>query len=130
MDVPVDWSKIGKEGFDPPYFQLENFKTEAKVLSVYDGDTIKVAFPYFGKMYKWKCRILRINAPEVRGDGKEDGIKVRDQLREMILGKIVNVNCEKFDSFGRVLSEIEYNGVNISDYLLNNTDGLVTVYEK
>lgn len=131
MDIPIDWSKVDMEKVkDMPYFELKDYETEAKVLEVYDADTVKVAFPYFGKLYKWRCRLLRINAPEVRGSSKENGIIVRDQLRELIMGKIIKVSCKKFDSFGRVLSELEYNGENISDWLLNNTNGLVVPYEK
>lgn len=130
MDIPVDWTKIeDMNSKDIPYFELENFETEAKCIEVYDGDTIKVIFPYFGKLYKWRCRLLRINAPEMRGPSKENGIISRDILRSYVLGKIIKVKCGKFDAFGRILSEIECDGENISDKLLNETDGLVKKFE-
>ena len=41
-----------------------------KVVSVYDGDTIKVVFPIIGsgsmKLYKWNCRINGVDTPELR----------------------------------------------------------------
>ena len=36
-----------------PDFTFEGRYFEAKVLSVYDGDTVKVAFPFGGSMYRW-----------------------------------------------------------------------------
>ena len=115
MKIPVNWDLIE----DAPLFNLTGLKTEAKVVDVYDGDTIKVVFMFANKMYKWRVRFLRINAPEVRGTNKEKGIGVRDTLRSWILGKVITVECHKFDGFGRLLSEIYLNDENIFVFVFN-----------
>jgi hypothetical protein len=34
--------------------------------------------------------LLRIDCPEVRGESREEGLKSRDRLRELIMGKRYN----------------------------------------
>ena len=90
-------------------FSFEGDLIEAKVMSVYDGDTIKVAFPFGRKMFKWNCRLSGIDTPELRTKNlkeKEFGYKVRDLLREKIDGKIVKIKCGDFDKYGRLLIKI------------------------
>ena len=94
---------------DAVEFSFEGEFKEAKVLEVYDGDTITVAFPFGGKMYSWKCRLTGVDTPELRTRNlkeKEFGYQVRDQLRERILGKVVKLSCKDFDKYGRLLVEV------------------------
>lgn len=42
----MDWDAVTNE--NTPDFTFEGRSFEAKVLSVYDGDTVKVAFPFGG----------------------------------------------------------------------------------
>lgn len=104
--IQINWDA---DYSDVDYFTLENQIFEAKVVKVYDGDTIHIVFPYFGKMYKWNCRLTGIDTPELRTKNeqeKEYGIKVRDALREKIMGKLVFIKCGEFDKYGRLLGEI------------------------
>ena len=77
-------------------------------------------------LYKWNCRIARVDTPELRTRNikeKQFGYQVRDFLREMILDKIVKVRCLDFDKYGRLLIEIigiEEQEINISDWLISN----------
>ena len=90
-------------------FSFEGECKEAKVVSVYDGDTIKVAFPLGGKMYIWNCRLIGVDTPELRTQNKKEkafGYEVRDHLRNKILGKIVKISCGEFDKYGRLLIEV------------------------
>lgn len=96
---------------------------KAKVVSVYDGDTVKVAFPLNKKMYRWNCRISGVDTPEIRTkdtDEKAMGYKVRDVLSEKILNKVVKVVCGRFDKYGRLLVDIYIDGVSISEWLISN----------
>ncbi len=107
-----------------PPFSLNGLTKEGKVVKVYDGDTIHVVFPIFeDKYYNWNCRINRVDTPELRTKNeleKKKGYEVRDKLREKILNKIVVVKCGTFDKYGRLLAEIEIDGINISDWLISN----------
>ena len=101
-----------------PAFSMNGFKTEAKVVKVYDGDTVHVVFSYFNSFYKWTCRIAHVDTPELRTKNEEEkkkGYEVRDKLRELILGKIVQLHCLEFDKYGRLLVDIEVDGVKVGD---------------
>ena len=105
-DIIVDWTA---DYSDADYFTLEGKIFSGKVVKVYDGDTIHIVFPYFNKMYKWSCRLIGIDTPEIRtsdSDEKKYGIKVRDALREKIMDKVVKIKCGEFDKYGRLLGEI------------------------
>ena len=97
---------------------------EAKVVSVYDGDTIKVVFPLENKLYKWNCRLEHVDTPELRTKNENEkkyGYIVRDKLREKILNKVVNIKCNDFDKYGRLLIEILQNDdVTINQWLIDN----------
>lgn len=102
----IDWDSITKK---TKYFSLENTTHTGKVVSVYDGDTIKVVFPVHDTLYKWSCRLEHVDTPELRTKcklEKQYGYHVRDELRKKILDKIVTVKCGEFDKYGRLLAEI------------------------
>jgi micrococcal nuclease len=102
-------------------FSLNGYKTDAKVVSVYDGDTVHVVFHYFDKFYKWTCRISHVDTPELRtkdAEEKKKGYEARDKLRELILGKTVQLSCYEFDKYGRLLVEIETEGVKVHEWLI------------
>ena len=42
MEIPTNWDEINDE---VPEFSLKGVVKKCKVVSVYDGDTIKVVFP-------------------------------------------------------------------------------------
>lgn len=113
-----------------PAFSLNGFKTDAKVVKVYDGDTVHVVFSYFDKFFKWTCRIAHVDTPELRTKNEEEkkkGYEVRDKLRELIMGKIVQLHCHEFDKYGRLLIDIEIDGVKVDEWLLSN--GYAKKYE-
>ncbi len=104
-------------------FTLNGFKTEAKVVHVYDGDTIHIVFKYFDNFYKWNCRISHVDTPELRTKNEEEkrkGYEVRDKLRELILDKIVNVHCLEFDKYGRLLVEVYMDDIYVNQWLIDN----------
>ena len=63
----------------------------AYVRKVYDGDTVTVDIDlgFDIILHKQKIRLLRINAPEVRGIERELGLKSRDALREKVCNKLI-----------------------------------------
>ena len=117
----INWDVIS----NAPYFSncVNNQSIEAKVISVYDGDTIKALFPLNGVMYKWNCRLAGIDTPEIRTRNlkeKQYGYEVRDILRSKILNKIVVLKCGELDKYGRLLVSIELDDCNINNWLIEN----------
>lgn len=89
--------------------QLHLYK--AKVTDVYDGDTVTVDIDlgYDIILINQKLRLADVDAPEVRGDERDDGIIARDRVRELINGKTVyiqTIKAQRKDSFGRWIAAI------------------------
>ena len=124
----INWAIVDNK---IPEFSFEGRKCQGKVVSVYDGDSVKIVFPLTDKepneLYKWNCRLINVDTPEIRTKNlreKEFGIQVRDFLREKILNRVITVRCEKFDKYGRLLVELLIEGdkgeVSINDWLIEN----------
>lgn len=94
----------------------------ALVTKVYDGDTITVDMDLgFGiTMKKRSLRLFGINAPEVRGEQREEGLKSRDWLKAKILGEriIVKTIEDSTGKYGRYLAVVYFNGVNLNEALV------------
>ena len=93
---------------DAPLFSL-NYQTHlAKVLSIYDGDTITAVFFIKGDLRKYKIRINGIDTAEMK-DSDPQVSELAHHTVEAILpikGKIVKAELGNFDKYGRVLSKI------------------------
>lgn len=108
-------------------FTLNEKLVKGKCVDVYDGDKVKLVLniPFDeDKLYKWNCRINRVDTPELRTKNKKEkefGYEVRDKLREKILNKILDVKCLEFDKYGRLLVELYTEDKEcINDWLINN----------
>ncbi|EFO32518.1 thermonuclease [Roseibium sp. TrichSKD4] len=86
------------------------YEYKAHVTSVYDADTITadIDLGFKAALKGVKLRLYSIDAPEMRGQEKEQGRISRDWLRERILGKDVFVRTYKDQTgkYGRWLAEI------------------------
>lgn len=106
------------------------YEYRAFVRKVYDGDTITVDIDLgFDVVLKGqKIRLVRINAPEVRGQQRPEGLKSRDALRGKIGNKWVKIRTQKDKKgkFGRWLGEIWIDDDCVNDWLI--AEGLAEVY--
>lgn len=100
--------------------------TIAKVIKVYDGDTITVAARCNSELYKWSVRLSGIDTPELRTDSareKKLGYIARDALKNMIMpdgnGEIIKVFIRGYDKYGRVLADIYYHDVHINIWMID-----------
>lgn len=98
-------------------FSYEGVVSIAKVVSIYDGDTCRLAFPYPNKypngepeIIMKSCRLACIDTPEIRTCNsleKEKGLEAKEYLRSLILGGngtgLVFVKFGKDDKYGRPL---------------------------
>lgn len=107
-------------------FTLEGLTKKAKVISVYDGDTITVVFKHKDEYNKWNCRIYGIDTPEIKTKNPEEkkaAIIARDFLKDLILEKIVVLECLGFDKYGRLLINGFFDNKNISNIMIENNHG-------
>ena len=61
--MEIDWANLDNT---VELFSLEGQEHLAKVVDVYDGDTIKCVFPIHNKLYRWNCRLSGVDTPEIR----------------------------------------------------------------
>ena len=77
---------------------------------------------YLGyKLYRWKCRLLGIDTPEIKTKSKDEyaaAIKAKEKLSELILNKIITIKCSNFDKYGRLLITVYKSGVNINEFMV------------
>ena len=111
-------------------FELRDMRVRAKIIDVYDGDTVTAAFDTLGAgIYSHRIRLLGIDTPEIRTKNAEEkvaGFEARDYMREQVLGKVVLLHIKGTDKFGRVLATIFLNDVNINEQMV--TGGHARVY--
>jgi len=100
----------------------------AKVVSVYDGDTctLNIDLGLNLSANNEKVRLSRINAPEVRGEERPEGLVARDWLRERIDGREVWIQTlkDKKGKYGRYIAEIWIKEE--PDAFINISDEMVT----
>jgi len=109
------------------------FYYEAKITHVYDGDSITCDLDL--GMGVWlhgqKIRLMNIDAPEVRGEERIEGLEARDHLRSLIYPRVVNdetvllrTHKDRRGKYGRWLAEIlvERDGVmvNLNDEMVKD----------
>jgi len=111
---------------DAEVFSFKDMKKKAKVISVYDADTVDAILCVRDRPYRFKIRLNGIDTPEIKPPKSmenrelhvECGIKCREYLKSKILNKIVEVHCSEFDKYGRILGEIYIGNENISEHLV------------
>lgn len=107
------------------------YEYRALVRKVYDGDTVTVDIDLgFDVVLKGqKIRLTKINAPEVRGKERSEGLISRDALREKVLDKWITIKTkkDKKGKFGRWLGELWIDDMCVNDWLL--TEGYAEVYK-
>lgn len=90
------------------FLSFDGYKTTAKVVYVYDGDTVHLVLPLreTRRLIKIKTRLYGIDTPELRiKEQKEQALVAKNKLIELLAetNYMVNVECGKFDKYGRVL---------------------------
>ena len=95
-----------------PWLSLKGEKLRCKVIDVYDGDTVTLIIPWNKSVYKKKCRLVGMDSPEIRTKDlieKAAGYDAKEFLNKTIGGKIIWVECDDWDKYGRLLVVIYVN---------------------
>lgn len=92
------------------------YEYKAFVTRVVDGDTFDAEVQLgFGVMIRQRFRLFGVNAPEVRGDEREEGRLVKKFLQDAIEGHEVIVRTfknkqdkDKQEKYGRYLADVRF----------------------
>lgn len=90
--------------------ELKLYIYKAFVVGVYDGDTCTINIDL--GLHTWihgeKIRLARIDAPEIRGPERPQGLASRDHLKQLVLNRQIILETIKDvkEKYGRYLGEI------------------------
>lgn len=107
-------------------FSLSGRIVRARVVSIYDGDTITAIIELHpGYFCQFKFRMNGIDTPEIRSENKAMALKARDRVIYLITGQDVSlfshktikeflnsnyftvyIKCYHFEKYGRVLADV------------------------
>jgi endonuclease YncB( thermonuclease family) len=120
---------------DTPEFSLNGRTLSAKIVACYDGDTFYAVLPLGEQLWKFNCRMVGYDTPEMKPpankvgreiekakalkarqallshvcDGiTETGTYTKHELNEAIASnkRVIEIRCKEFDKYGRLLVEI------------------------
>lgn len=125
---------LRNHGIETPPLSLNGVNTWARVVSVYDADTMTVVVPVFGNVFKVSIRLQGIDTCEIKSKVKENKIRAvrarnrvlqyigalpsdevsldstltRSQIQILLGSKVflVWLECDKMDKYGRVLANV------------------------
>lgn len=109
--------ELRNHSFDQlPKFTFNGFITKAKVVSIYDGDTITIVFYYHDSPIKDSFRMYGYDSPELkplktlpeRKLHVRAGYVARDYLSSLIIDQIVWVSFMKEEKYGRLMGTIYF----------------------
>ena len=104
---------------------MYNYK--AKITNVVDGDTFDFEIDLgFGITYASRLRLYGVDTPEVRGSEREEGLRVKAHVKQLIEGKQVGLTTRKWKGkYGRYIADVypwgygdEYDMWSLSRYLV------------
>ena len=124
--------RVSTRSFDE--LEKERYFYHGVVLEVYDGDSITIELDLgLNISVSVKLRLADIDAPELRGKERPQGLVTRDRLREMILNSDVFVKTikDRKGKYGRLIATVwagDEVGVyyNVNDFLVKS--GLAKPY--
>jgi micrococcal nuclease len=98
----------------------------AKVIKVYDGDTITVAakLPFDeSPIYRFSVRLRSIDSPEIKGLSEKEcqlACESKDALYNLIFGKIIELRHNGKEKYGRLLADVYYNDIHVNKWMVDN----------
>jgi endonuclease YncB( thermonuclease family) len=118
-----------------PRFNFIGKTFNAKCVKVYDGDSITAVFMVYGEYYKFNIRMCGYDSPEMYSRNPDADIKKMEQkwarmsrevLSNMVMDKIITLTCKDYDKYGRIMCDVNMDGININNYMLSS--GYCRVY--
>lgn len=104
-----------------PLFSLDGYKTWAKAIDIYDGDTFDIVVLYNDQLLHFKTRMYGYDSPEMkppvkdsnRDEIKKKAVDAKNRLWCLLNGNNCSIDdshtnvfpvvCHEFDKYGRLL---------------------------
>jgi len=105
-------------------YNRDMYTYKAHVVSVYDGDTVTVDIDlgFDVHLRGLKVRLYGINAPELKGSTRSQGLISRDALRSRVLDKDITIKTleDRQEKYGRWLGILTVDGEEINTWMVRN----------
>ncbi len=100
-----------------------NYIYKAVVRSVYDADTIRVDIDkgFNSWIHNETIRFMGIDAPEIRGEERPEGLKSKAWLLERIppgTEVVLQTHKDRTGKYGRYLAWVWHEGVNLNEQMI------------
>jgi micrococcal nuclease len=124
-------SELNKCSIKTPLFTFDDENHMCKIVKCYDGDTVHCIFKHNKKYQRFKIRMYGYNTPELRDKDpiiKANAYKAKARITDLLLNKIVYIQCKGFDKYGRVLGIIKINKTDpltVNQLMVNEGHGVV-----
>lgn len=109
------------------------YEYRAKVVSVYDGDSIhaNVDLGFKHSINDMVLRLYGIDAPEIRGVSRPAGLIARDYLRKLILNKsvVIRTHKDKAGKYGRYLCTVYLDDLDVNREMVNRSLAVARDYK-
>ena len=135
-DLQIDRELIDAKFGD--YFSFTG-KRMGKIVSVYDGDTCTAVFRILpdsdiksNPLIQYRIRLTGVDTPELKPalstPNREKIVtkakEAKSVVEEKILNKIVILDCQGFDKYGRILATIMVDDLNLNEWLIKEKYGV------
>ena len=103
------------------------YEYKAIITKVIDGDTFDFSIDMgFGLYYTNRLRLFGCDTPEIRGKEREDGLKVKKYVHELLFNKEVILRTHKWKGkYGRYIANVffhqdksSFTWTNLSEHLI------------
>jgi micrococcal nuclease len=115
-------------------FSFNGRKFTAKVVQVYDGDTIRVKIIVDGEIQQYRVRMYGYDSPEMkpRLNVPDRAIQIKAAhvakaaLEQLIQQKdqLIQLHCGVFDKYGRILGNVFVGDLDINEWMITNGHGI------
>lgn len=114
------WCNINDK--DVEMFSLKGICTDAKVVNVHDGDSVRLVFFMDGVPRKFACRLKGIDTPELRSRVPEEAVwakRSKKALAERVDQQVVHAEFDENDKYGRPLVTLSDEKGCINEWLVD-----------
>jgi endonuclease YncB( thermonuclease family) len=106
----------------PKLYTLNGKEKWARVVDVYDGDTLNIIFFVGSELQNHKFRLYGIDTPEIkplksisnRDEVIDSAKKSKEYLASLILNKVVYIKFRQEEKYGRLMGEIYFDNTTTS----------------
>lgn len=135
-NIKEKYSELKNLSHSTKLFSFEGEIHMVKVTKCYDGDTVHCIFKHNNKYNRHVIRMYGYNSHEMTSRNpvlKKKAIDAKNRITELLLNKVVYLECKHFGKYGRIVGIIKINlsdNESVNDLMLRESHGLPFMQNK